>query len=306
MSVPRDAEVMRRDPAGPGSRGGNWHLDTVEDVRDYVARFPEVFGGIRADGELVVVAFTAALDEHLRGLQASVEHPELIRVEQARYSEAKLTDDIRAIRRRLADDPRHPEQGGRPGFIRLKAPFFELAAELHEEYGDALKITVGGKPFPPENIGDRQAVPIPIPTVTVPGLKLTVVLDVPSVVAGEEARGRVVFANRGSKRVEATTGILTGGVRRDGDDFMAGAFAGAVVAIGHLVRLEPGESTGLGLVVGTGSCLPDTSYVVPPGRYEVIAAIPFNQADTPPTDCPRLVARGAWMTIDAAGQPSPT
>ena len=181
-------------------------MDTVEDVRDYVAGFPEVFGGIRADGELVVAAFTADLEEHLQGLRASVEHPELVRVEQARYSAAKLTDDIRAIRRRLADDPRRPEQGGGPGFIKLRAPFADLAAELHNEYGDALEITVGAKPFPPEKIGALQPVPIPTPTVTVPGLELAVTVDEATVVAGENARGKVVFTNSGRRRVEGTTG----------------------------------------------------------------------------------------------------
>lgn len=275
-------------------------MDTVEDVRDYVAGFPEVFGGIRVDGDLVVVAFTADLDEHLRGLRASVEHPELVRVERARYSEAKLTDDIGAIRRRLADDPRNPEQGGSPGRIQLRAPFAGLAAELHHQYGDALEITVGHKPFPPEKIGRRDPVPVPSPTVAVPGLELTVVVDEPTVVAGEEVRGRVVFTNDGANRVEGMTGVLTGGVRREGDDVMAGSFTGAVALVGYTVRLEPGESTELGLVVGTASCLPDTSYVVPPGTYEVVAASPFSQADTPPGDRPQLVARGARIAVDPA------
>lgn len=138
-----------------------------------------MFGGIRVDGELVVVAFTADLEEHLRDLQASVEHPELVRVERAKYPVAKLEADIRAIHRQLQGDPRYPERGGSPGHIRLRAAFAELAAELHREYGDALEITVGHKPFPPEKIGDRQLVPIPTPAVTVPGLELTVTCDEP-------------------------------------------------------------------------------------------------------------------------------
>lgn len=292
-----EAVGVRRDPAGPGSRGGNWRSDTVEDVREYVAGFPEVFGGIRVEGDLVVVAFTADLDEHRRGLQASVEHPEMVRVERAGFSEAKLTADIQAIRRRLANDPRRPEQGGGPGFIRLRAPLAELAAELHEEYGDALEITVGRKPFPPEKIGRREPVPVPVPTVVVPGLRLTVVLDEPTVAAGEDVHGRVVFVNEGTDLVEGMTGVLTGGVCRHGDDFMAGAFTGAVVAIGYTVRLEPGQRKELGLIVGTASCLPDTSYVVSPGPYEAIATVPFRQADTAPGDHPRLVARGARITV---------
>jgi hypothetical protein len=297
-----EAGNVRRGPAGPGSRGGNWRLDTAEDVRDYVTGFPDVFAGIRVDGDLVVVAFTADLEEHRRGLEASVEHPELVRVEPAKHAKAKLEADIRAIRCRLADDPRHPEQGGGPGFIKLKAQFSDLAAELHEQYGDALKITVGQRPFPPERIANRQPVPIPVPTVTVPDLELTIAFDEPRVVAGENLRGRVTFANKGSQRVEGMTGVLTGGIRGEGDDFMAGNFAGAVVAVGQIVRLEPGESRELGLIVGTASCLPDTSYVVPPGRYEVIAVIagiPFNQADTPQRTRPLLVARDAWITVEA-------
>jgi len=294
-----EAVGLRRDPAGPGSRGGNWRSDTAEDVRDYVAGFPEVFGGIRVEGDLVLVAFTADLDEHRRGLQASVEHPEMVRVEHARYSEAELTADIAAIRRRLADDQRHPQTGvSGPGRIQLRAPFAELAAELHDQYGDALEITVGNKPFPPEKLGRRQPVPVPQPTVVVPGLRLTVVVDEPTVAAGEDVHGRVVFVNEGTDLVDGTTGVLTGGVCRQGDDFMAGAFTGAVVAIGYTLRLEPGQHKELGLIVGTASRLPDTPYVLPPEPYEIIATVPFRHADTAPGDHPRLVARGTRITVD--------
>ncbi len=292
-----DTRFVRRDPAGPGSRGGNWRPDTVEDVRDYVAGFPEVFGGIRVDGEVVVVALTSDLEEHLRGLQASVEHPELVRVERATYPLAKLEAALRAIRHRLDGDPRHPERGGGPGMIRLKAPFAALAAELHAEYGDALKITVGHKPFPPDKIGYRQPAPVPSPTVMIPGLELTVTVDAATVLAGGELRGWVVFANRGSQRVQGTTGIITGGVRRADDAFLAGTYAGSVAFIAQTVSLEPGESEELRLIVGTDSCLPDTSYVVPSGRYEVIAAVPFSQIDTASRALPYVVARGTWITV---------
>ncbi|MDA8265767.1 MAG: hypothetical protein M0T79_10575 [Actinomycetota bacterium] len=80
---------------------------------------------------------------------------------------------------------------------------------------------------------------------------------------------------------------------------MAGAFVGAVAAVGRTVSLEPGASQELGLIIGTASCLPDTSYVVPPGRYEVVAPVWFNQGGTPPTVRPHLVARGARITVEA-------
>ncbi len=206
---------MRRDPAGPGSRGGNWHLDTVEDARDYVADYPEVFGGTRGSGDLVIVSFTSHLDEHLRGLQVAVEHPELVRVEAAEYPIAKLEADIGEIYRRLRADPRRPLNGGAPGHVRLRAPFATLAADLHREYGTALEITVGHKPFPPERIGDRQPVPVPTPTVTVPGVELAVSLDAARVAQGEDFEGRVLLSNRGAQRVTGLTGLLTGGVRAE-------------------------------------------------------------------------------------------
>ena len=134
----------------------------------------------------------------------------------------------------------------------------------------------------------------------IPGLELTVTVDAATVVAGEELRGWVVFANRGSQRVQGTTGIITGGVRRADDAFLAGTYAGSVAFTAQTVSLEPGESEELRLIVGTDSCLPDTSYVVPPGRYGVIAAIPFSQIDTASRALPHLVARGTWITVHSS------
>jgi hypothetical protein len=273
--------------------------DTVEDVRDYVADHQDVFGGMRVSGDLVIVSFTADLDEHLDGLRASVEHPELVRVEPAQHPLAKLKADAGAIRQRLGADPRHPLSGSAPGHIKLRAPFAELAAELHRHYGSSLEITVGHKPFPPEQIGDLQPVPLPTPTVTVAGLELTITLNAARVAQGEDLRGRVIFSNRGTQAVHGSTGVLTGGVRAENDNRMAGNFAGSIVLVGQRIQLDPGASMELPLVVGTASCLPDDSYVVPPGRYEVIADIPFHRPDLPPTPRPVLVARGAWVTVDA-------
>ena len=252
----------------PGIARGNWRLDTVEDVRDYVADHPQAYAGMRVSGDLVVVSFTTELDAHLRGLRASVEHPELVRVEGAQYPLAKLEADINAIYGRLGADPRRPLLWGGPGRIQLRAPFAALAAELHRDYGLALEIALGHKRFPPERVGDRRPVPLPSPTVAVPGLELTVTVDSTHVVQGEDFGGQVVFANRGSERVVGMTGVLTGGVRAQGDDFMAGDFVGAVHSVGIGITLDPGASTELPLIVGTASCLPDASYVVPPGRYE--------------------------------------
>jgi hypothetical protein len=276
-------------------------MDTVEDARDYVAGHPEVFGGLRVSGELVIVAFTSHLDEHLRGLRASVEHPELVRVELAQHPRTKLEADAREIRQRLANDPRRPLQGNGPGQVRLRAPFESLAADLHREFGASLQITVGFKPFPPEHIVDPQPVPLPVPTLVMPGLALTIVTDSFRVVQGEDLRGHVVFHNRGSTDMADTTGgLLVGAVRADhDDDCIAGAHAGAIAWVGRHIQLSPGASTEVPLLIGTASRLPDTSYVVPPGRYEIIVAVGYRQLVPTPEGRPLLVARGAWITVEA-------
>ncbi len=79
---------------------------------------------------------------------------------------------------------------------------------------------------------------------------------------------------------------------------MAGKFAGMTFMVGLRIELDPAASMGVPLKVGTASCLPDASYVVPPGRYEVIATVPFHQPDTLQTPRPVLVARGTWVTVD--------
>jgi hypothetical protein len=81
---------------------------------------------------------------------------------------------------------------------------------------------------------------------------------------------------------------------------MTGDFDGAIALVGYPVDLEPGASMELPVKVGTASVLPDASYVVPTGRYEVISAVPFHQLDRPQAPRPVLVARGAWVTVDAA------
>ncbi|MGI8754049.1 MAG: hypothetical protein ACR2MN_17380 [Acidimicrobiales bacterium] len=262
-----------------------------------MAAYPEDFGGMRVDGEVVIVSFTSDLDRHLRGLRASVEYPELVRVERAEHPLAQQQADIGEIYQRLRNDPRRPLSMSAPGRVHLRAPFVALAAELHRKYGSSLEINVGHKPYPPERIGDRQPVPVPTPAVTVPGLELTVTVDEALVAPGEDFGGRVVFSNRGSQQVLGMTGVLTGGVRAEGDEVMAGNLAGAVAAIGQHIRLDPGASMEMSLTVGTASCLPDASYVVPPGRYEVVAAIPFNRPGTSPTLRSVLVARGTWVTV---------
>lgn len=63
---------------------------------------------------------------------------------------------------------RRPLGSSGPGRISLRAPVADIAADLHHRYGDALDITVGSKPFPPERITGPRTVPLPVSTWSYP------------------------------------------------------------------------------------------------------------------------------------------
>jgi hypothetical protein len=134
-----------------------------------------------------------------------------------------------------------------------------------------------------------------------PELELTIVTDTSRVVQGDDLRGQVVFDNGGSAGMAGTTGgLLIGAVRADHhDDRIAGGHAGPIAWIGRHIQLSPAAHTDVPLLIGTASRLPDTSYVVPPGRYEIIVAVGSRQFVAPPGARPLLVARGAWITVEA-------
>ncbi len=296
-------------PVGPGSRGGNRHLDTVEDAREYAAGHPETFGGMRVSGRLVIVSFTTDLPGHLQRLQTSVAVPSMIRVEHAEYSQAFLEKSCVTIRERLLADPRQPWAGSGPGNLMLRAPFEDIAAAMNVEYGTSLSITLGLKPYPRSRIVDPQEVPVPQPTMTVTGLELTLALAGEQVTAGETLNGSVTFHNRGRTRITGMTGAtLAAGLRSQGDAYMASQFVGMLWTLGMTVELASGDSQTLPLLVGTASCLPDTSYIAPPGRYEVIATIPFHPYRPSDVGEPRpggqLVITGNWITVGDRSSPA--
>ncbi len=177
----------------------------------------------------------------------------------------------------LLADPRQPWAGSGPGNLTLRAPFEDIAAALHAEFGTSLNIWLGLKPYPPSRIADPHAVPVPQPTITVTGLEMTMTLADVQVTSGETLNGSITFHNRGRTRITGMTGAtLTAGLRSQGNDHMASQYAGTLWNLGMIIDLGSGDSRTLPLLVGTASCLPDTSYVVPSGRYEVVATIPFH------------------------------
>lgn len=247
--------------------------DAAEIIRRYGAGHADTYGDLRWDDDHYVVSFTGALEEHRCNLRSLVAGLAEVEVVSTRYPSAYLSEVIDAVRAEFHGDERRILSQSGPGHRTLRAPFADIAAELHRRYGDALDITVGSKAFPPERITEFRTVPLPISGVDLPQLAVELHLDSAAVAAGDDLRGTAALTNRGQDRLSFLTGLMTGGVRHPGDDKPAGSFIGAVATVGLNVDLRHGQSRDVPVVIGTASCLPDRSYVVPAGAYEVVAAL---------------------------------
>lgn len=280
--------------------GRNPDPAVVEIVRAYGARHHETFGDVRIDNGRVVASFTSDVDGHLLRLRQLVADPESVSVELTAYSGVYLDGITRSLEQRVAGDPRRPLRQLARGSVSLRAPFEGLAASLHHEFGAALDITVGAKPYPPTRIRPGHAVAVPQASIRLPGLAAAMHLDHDEVSAGEDLHGIVRLTNEGRRRVAFATGLCLGGIRAQGSRFLAGAFNGWVAPIGVRVDLGPGASCEIGARVGTTSVLVDNSYVVPAGRYEAVVAIPVTLDDQMGRPLPvrqLLVHHGPWVTV---------
>lgn len=271
--------------------------DATELIRRYGAEHAD--RDLRWDQDHYVVFFTGDLDEHRRNLRSLVGGVADVEIVATRYTSAYLTEVIDAVRAEFHGDERRVLGQSGPGQVTLRASFADIAADLHRRFGDALDITVGSKPFPPERITEFRTVALPVSNVDLPHLAVELHFEATTVVAGEDLRGTATLTNHGQDRLWFITGLATGGVRRPGDNKLAGAFRGAVAAVGLNVDLRQGQSRDIPVLIGTASCLPDRSYVVPAGAYEAVASLSVNRRDDDgrPTGRQRFVVIGPTIEV---------
>jgi hypothetical protein len=218
--------------------------EAADVIRRYGTDHADTYGDIRWDQDHYVVSFIAQLDDHRNNLRSLVGDPSMVEVEATRYTSAYLTDVIQAVRAEFRVDARRVLGQSGPGQVTLRAPFADVAGDLHQRYGDALEITVGSKAFPPERIIEFRAVPLPVSTVELPDLDIEFHFETTAAVAGDDLRGAATLTNRGQDRLHFITGLMTGGVRHLGDDNLAGAFRGGVTAVGFERRSPPRSEQG--------------------------------------------------------------
>jgi hypothetical protein len=167
--------------------------------------------------------------------------------------------------------------------FHLRADLESLAATLFERFGDAIELTVGIFPYPPnrplshiERMNtDRPLVPAPN-VIDVPGLDAHFMQPLPRIVNGVCDDAIVVLTNVGDVQIEISMGAASVALVDPNSGVIVGGFHGAVAASAQIVKLDPGQRVEIHALVGTTSYQRDLGYVVPPGRYVARARIPVS------------------------------
>lgn len=247
-------------------------------VLAYGSRHPDEFGSYglvwHAGGDAsVFVSFTGHLDDHRNALAAIVESPDELIVCQV----ALPGDVAQALQAQLADqlEGRFLSIGQGTGAIEVVLASDEaaLAGDLHARYGDAIELTVGALAYPIEEAvsvcGDPPA------GNTVPGLVIEIVRPVEPISAPglDPADLTVTLTNVGASPIRFNSGVATGTIL-DTNGNVVNSNTLPLAALGIQIDLAPGASTELPLLVSTASCDPTLGYTLPPGTYQLVAAVP--------------------------------
>lgn len=205
-------------------------------------------------------------------------------------------DELRAVLEDLAEDPSRPLRAWRipkhdadvPPFpVTLAAWAVDVAARLHDRFGDDVELTVGALRYPSGTLGTTRSsefvavadVPLLDPT----EVEVNLSGDV-EVRSGHDASSQVLITNHGTGEIALhTNGNVTGWVADPSTGVVIGGFAGPQILPLVVFGAEPGETVAVPLLVGAASFDPELGYSVPPGRWAMV--VPLS-----------LAGRGTWRT----------
>jgi hypothetical protein len=153
--------------------------------------------------------------------------------------------------------------------IQLAPWALAVAEQLHRQFGDSVILQVGVLRYPPSRQPGFPPDTGRFPERLIPD-ELVVELDGPAVLrSGHTLRhdllvcnptgldAWVAFGNDNAVVVDRRTGEIVGG------------WAGGSTLEGHIVRVPPGHTGRVPLLIGTASFTPALGYAVPPGQWGV-------------------------------------
>jgi hypothetical protein len=290
-SCPNFVDVVETGPEptdmsenGPIPQAQNRLRNDIDAAIAYGAAHPDEFGSVRFENAprvRIVIGFTDHVDVHCAALRALLEFPEEFEI----IRQPRTSNDIEQIQQEISvlAGPRMRYSGIGAGTIDvgLRADGEPIAEQIRARYGDLVTIQVGLQAYPPGRAPAPDCAARSGPIVVGSPFAATLRLETSSVRSGEDFKATALVTNRGASPVEFESGDpMTAFIYRRGTDEIVGAYDGGIGGVGLGATLAPGESIAVSVVGGTASCLADLGYALPPGEYDVRAAI--DQYEHPP------------------------
>ena len=193
-------------------------------------------------------------------------------------------DELKVVLGRLRDQQpgtltQYPmpevDEGRQPPFtIRLEPWATATAEELHRQFGDDVELTVGALPYPPGRLSPHRPANGPPADLLDPD-EIAAELDGPAAVrSGHTLRHGLLLRNRTGRELQiATNSQVTAVVVDPHTGEVVGGYAGFQQLPLIIVRVAPGQTGRVPLLIGTASCTPRLGYAVPPGDWGIQATL---------------------------------
>src|SRR5271166_2996318 len=193
-------------------------------------------------------------------------------------------DKLKVVLARLRDEQRgalmlYPmpkvDEGRQPPFVIRLAPWAAAnAAELHQQFGDDVQLTVGALPYPPGRQPPRPPAAGPAPDL-LDLHEIAAELDGPAVVgSGHNLLHGLLLRNLTDRELQlATNGQVTAVVVDPHTGEVVGGFAGLENRPLIMFKVAPAQTGRIPLLIGTASCTPRLGYAIPPGDWGLYATL---------------------------------
>jgi hypothetical protein len=225
---------------------------------------------------------TTGIPEHLYGCPITVEYVDL----PSQADVAAVASEVTAAVERLRSEQPGCILAWSPEHVHVEAWAVAVAAELHQQFGDLVELTVGGLRYPPSR--QPGLAPRRSPEQLIPD-QVTVELDGPAVVrSGHTLHHDLLVHNPTDRDVWLAFGNYNAVVVDPRTGEVVGGYAGAVTLPLHIRRVPPEQTGRVTLLIGTASFSPQLGYALPPGDWGVQALLRVVP-DTRGPDRPMLV-----------------
>ena len=261
--------------------------DDLAALEAYAARRPDIYAGSRiVDGRgLVSLVDAPAHEAEVRALLARPGLIDIRSVPRSAVELARIRADVTQRTAGLFDALWVDELAVH---VELPPVAEAVAAELQDEYGHTVRMTVGELEYPfRRDAPAPPRPPVPTNTIELPGVVADVAPDREVTPTGEDVTGWVRLTNHAAEPIEFMTATLCHGALLDEHGTLVAHHRRSVPAAGVVVRIPPGAEHALAFTCSTGSFDPATGPLLTPGTYRLVVAVEVDLAPD---------RRGTWLT----------